>query len=86
MAAIARLNAVPASGGFARFNTQVVAQLPLATSALVDAGLSGLARLARKGAEVQDEIDKLAAKHLGLSSSAQRVLRAVLAHRPNDRR
>ena len=84
--AIARLGAVPASGGFARFNAEVVAQLPLASSALGDVRLTALARLARKGAEVQGEIDKVVAKRLGLSSSAQRALRAVLADRPDDRR
>ncbi|HET6778477.1 MAG TPA: N-6 DNA methylase [Gemmatimonadales bacterium] len=84
--AIARLGAVPASGGFARFNAQVVARLPLPSSVLVDAELSGLPRLARTGAQVQDELDKLAAKHLRLSSSAQRALRAVLANRSGNRR
>jgi hypothetical protein len=86
IAAIARLGAVPAAGGFARFNAQVVARLPLPPSALVDAELSGLARLARTGTPVQEELDNLVAKHLHLSSSAQRGLRAILADRSRNRR
>ncbi|HJR17061.1 MAG TPA: hypothetical protein VJ808_09430, partial [Gemmatimonadales bacterium] len=86
LAAVARLSAVPASGGFARFNAQVVSQLPLASTALVDASLSSLARLAAKGERVQEELDAVTAKHLGLSSAAQHALRAVLAHGTSDRR
>jgi hypothetical protein len=86
MGAIARMGAVPASGGFARFNAQVVSRLPLPASVLVDADLTALARLASTGGQVQKELDDLAAKHLRLSSSAQRALRAVLAHRPDNRR
>jgi hypothetical protein len=86
MAAIARLGAVPASGGFARFNAQVVARLPLPSSAMVDAELTALARLARRGVEVQEALDKLTARHLRLSSSAQRALREVLADRSRNRR
>lgn len=86
VAAIARLGAVPASGGFARFNAQVVARLPLPASALVDVELSGLSRLARTGAPVQEELDHLVAKHLRLTSTAQRALRAALADRSGSRR
>jgi hypothetical protein len=86
MAALARLGAVPASGGFARFNAQVVGRLPLPSAALTDAKLSALARLARRGAAVQEQLDDLVAKHLGLTSSAQHALRAVLAHRSGNRR
>jgi hypothetical protein len=86
MGAIARLSAVPASGGFSRFNAHVVAQLPLASSALADSRLSSLARLARKGSQVQEELDAVTAKHLALSSSAQHALRAVLVDRTHDRR
>jgi hypothetical protein len=86
IAAIACLGAVPASGGFARFNAQVVSRLPLPFSVLVDADLSALARRAAMGGQVQKELDDLVAKHLCLSSSAQRALRAVLADRPGNRR
>ena len=86
LAAVARLSAVPASGGFARFNAQVVSQLPLASTALGDASLSSLARLAAKGERVQEELDAVTAKHLGLSSAAQHALRAVLADGTSDRR
>jgi hypothetical protein len=84
--AAARLGAVPASSGFARFNAQVVARLPLPDSALADPGLSRLARAGRAGAVVQEELDDLVSRHLGLSSSAQSALRAVLVGATGDRR
>jgi hypothetical protein len=86
VAAIAKLRAVPASGGYARFNAAVVARLPLPTSALVDPHLSAVARAARNGELIQEELDSLTAKHLGLSASSQHALRAVLASRPDNRR
>jgi hypothetical protein len=76
--AIARLGAVPASAGFARFNARVVAHLPLPSSVLMDPALDRLARAGRSGTAVQDEVDSLAARHLGLSSAAQKVLRAAV--------
>jgi hypothetical protein len=76
--AIARAGAVPASGGFARFNARVVARLPLPSSALTDPALARLARVARSGVAVQEDLDDLVARHLGLSSSAQKKLRAVV--------
>jgi hypothetical protein len=84
--AVARLAAVPASGGFARYNAQVVAHIPLPDSALQDRGLTRLARMGRSGTAVQEDLDDLAARHLGLSSSAQGALRAVLAGAPSHRR
>jgi hypothetical protein len=75
--AMARLSAVPAAGGFARFNAQVVSRLPCPRSALDDAKLAHLGRMGRSGATIQDEVDQLAAHHLKLSGSAQRALRAV---------
>lgn len=84
--ALARVGAVPASSGFARFNAQVVARLPLPSSAMVDPSLSQLARRARSGAPVQQDLDALVAKHLGLSTSAQRALRSVMAAAASHRR
>jgi hypothetical protein len=77
--AVARLGAVPAAGGFARFNAQVVGRLPLPSSVLADSQLAGLARAGRRGGAVQEELDRRAARHLGLTSSAQDALRTALA-------
>lgn len=76
--AVARLGAVPASSGFARFNARVVAQLPLPSTVLTDPELVRVARAGRSGMTVQDELDSLAARHLGLSSSAQSMLRGAV--------
>jgi hypothetical protein len=84
--ACARLGAVPALGGFARFNAQVVARLPLPGSAVSDWTLTRLSRAARSGQSVQDELDTVVAKHLGLSSSAQRALRAAVGDSALNRR
>jgi hypothetical protein len=86
MRATARLGAVPASGGFARFNAQAVACLPLPCSALADLRLVQLAQVAKSGTGVQDRLDAIVARHLGLSSSAQRALRAAVAQPARDRR
>ncbi|MDF3053395.1 MAG: hypothetical protein K0S19_1500, partial [Geminicoccaceae bacterium] len=84
--AIARLGAVPASGGFARFNARVISRLPLPSSAVLDSNLSQLARRARSGERVQRDLDDIVAKHLGLSISAQRALLSVLAETSDRRR
>jgi hypothetical protein len=84
--ALGRLGAVPASGGFVRFNARVVSQLPLAVAALDDPALAALARAGRLGEEVQSSLDALVARHLELSSAAQRTLRASLDQTPRDRR
>jgi hypothetical protein len=84
--AVARLGAVPASGGFARFNAQAVARLPLPGSALTDPRLTRLARAARTGEWVQEQLDVTVAQHLELSSPAQRALRGALADSARDRR
>jgi len=76
--AAARLRAVPAAGGFARFNAGTVAALPLPPAVCADPELARLARAARLGAEVQEELDEVAAGHLNLSSAARRALRAVV--------
>lgn len=84
--AIALLVAVPAAGGFARFNARTVGQLPLPTTAPADPGLSILAQRGRAGASVQDELDAAVARHLGLTSTAQNALRAVVDSSPRYRR
>jgi hypothetical protein len=75
---VARLSAVPASGGFARFNARVVAELPPPPSALVDPALAQLARRGRAGESVQADLDRLVAQHLELSTSAQRSFHALV--------
>jgi hypothetical protein len=84
--AAARATAVPASGGYARFNVEVVGRLPLAETALTDGELIQLSRAGRSGIDIQDELDAVVAKHLALSSSAQRTLRDLLVGTASDRR
>ncbi len=76
--AAARLGAVPAASGFARFNAQTIARLPLPTSAFADSTLTRLAQEGRAGTLMQEELDEAVARHLGLSSDAQNALRAVV--------
>jgi hypothetical protein len=76
--AMAQIRAVPAASGFARFNAQVVARLPLPQGVLTDPSLSRIAREGRAGRLVQEELDDVAARHLQLSPRAQRALRSVL--------
>jgi len=84
--AAARLGAAPAASGFARFNAQTIARLPLPISAFADAALDRLAQEGRAGALVQEELDKAVAGHLGLSSAAQNALRAVVDGAAGHRR
>jgi hypothetical protein len=84
--AAARAGAVPASGGYARFNAAAVGRLPLPNSALANTELIRLARAGRAGLGVQTEIDALVAKQLALSSSAQSALRGVVDGSPSNRR
>ncbi|MEA2724268.1 MAG: hypothetical protein QOH59_2039 [Gemmatimonadales bacterium] len=76
--AVARLGAVPAASGFARFNARTIARLPLPNSAFADSALTRLARLGRAGALIQEELDAALAVHLNLSGQAQNALRAVV--------
>jgi hypothetical protein len=76
--AAARLRAVPAASGFARFNAGTVATLPLPPMVCIDAELARLTRAARLGAEIQEELDEVAAGHLNLPSAARSALRAVV--------
>jgi hypothetical protein len=76
--AAARAGAMPAASGFARFNAQVVARLPLPDRVLADGRLGCITREGRAGRAVQEELDDIAARHLGLSASAQRALRSLV--------
>jgi hypothetical protein len=78
LGAAARTGAVPAASGFARFNAQVVARLPLPDTVLADVRLSRITREGRAGQAVQEELDDIVARHLGLSASAQTALRSVV--------
>jgi len=84
--AIAMLNAVPASGGFFRFNAGVVTALPLPPAALADRDLAQLALQGRAGHPVETEIDALVAHHLSLPERAHRALRDALGPCPIDHR
>jgi hypothetical protein len=84
--AAARTRAVPAASGFARFNAQVVARLPLPDRVLADVRLSRITREARAGRAVQEELDDIVARHLGLSASAQSALRSVVDGAAQHRR
>jgi hypothetical protein len=83
---VAQLSAVPAAGGFSRFNARVVAALPFPTSAADDPLLPKLARAARLGSDVQAELDERLAGHLGLSRTAQHALRSEVGVAANHRR
>jgi hypothetical protein len=84
--AVARLGAVPAASGFARFNAQTIARLPLPSSALADSALGRLAQEGRAGALLQEEVDEVVAGHLNLSRDSQNALRAVVAAAAGHRR
>jgi hypothetical protein len=84
--AVARLAAMPASGGFARFNAAVVGGLPLPHAALDDHRLDELARQALSGRSVQAEIDAAVLAHLDLSADARTALAHLAGVRADDRR
>jgi hypothetical protein len=77
MRGLARLQADPASNGFARFNARTVGSLPLPDSVRSDAALAAFARNAATGSWSQDELDELTASHLDLPSAALRTLASV---------
>ncbi len=83
---LARIRAVPASNGFARFNAQVMGGLPLPAAALSDPALARLGRMGRAGIPVQSDLDEVTAHHLSLTASAQRALRAIVDCRTGNRR
>lgn len=82
----ARLGAVPAASGFARFGAGTIGSLPLPTAVLSNHRLGALALSARVGGQIQHELDDLAAGHLGLSAPDQDALRALVAPGTSHRR
>jgi hypothetical protein len=79
--AAARLSAVPAASGYARFAGTTIGALPLPPGVLRDSQLERIAIAARGGTLVQDELDDLTARHLGLSAPEQDALRSLVASR-----
>lgn len=77
--AAALLSAVPAAGGFRRFSAATVGGLPLPASVLSDSNLSVLAGAGRRGEPVQEHLDDLAARHLGLSAGERTTLGRLVA-------
>ena len=75
--ALARLDADPAAGGYARFNARVVAALPLPDGVLHDPQLVELAERGARGDPIQEPLDAHAAALLSLSSTARAELAAV---------
>ncbi|MEO8636311.1 MAG: N-6 DNA methylase [Gemmatimonadales bacterium] len=75
--ALARLEADPAAGGYARFNARVVAALPLPQEALYDPTLVGLAERGARGDLIQEPLDDHTAALLGLSAASRAALAAV---------
>jgi hypothetical protein len=82
----ARSRAVPAASGFARFAGGTVGSLPLPTTVLSDCQLESFAIAARGGEQVQDALDDLAARHLGLSATDADALRSMVAARATPHR
>jgi hypothetical protein len=77
--ALARLGAVPASGGFHRYTAALVSRLPLPASVLTDGALLAAARAGRADHPVQEAIDDIAAAHLALSTRERSALARVVA-------
>jgi hypothetical protein len=83
---VARLGAVPASGGFHRYTAALVSRLPLPASVLTDSALLAAARAGRDGQPVQETIDDIAAAHLALSTRERTALARLVAAGPAHRR
>ena len=76
----------PARGGFARFNARTLGSLPLPRTALADRDLARLAELGAAGTAVQEELDEVSARHLGLTPADRAALTRLVAHRADARR
>lgn len=74
---LARLTAMPASGGYARFTASVIAGLPLPASAISDPDLASLGRAGAAGHAIQEELDECCARHLGLTANERSALGMV---------
>jgi hypothetical protein len=84
--ALAQIGAMPAAGGFHRFAAAVVSGLPLPPAVLRDASLSAIAIAGRRGEPVQEALDEIAARHLGLSHRDRRTLDRLVGDSAADRR
>ena len=84
--AVARVGAMPAAGGFLRFSAGVVRGLPLPAAVLADDELPVLARQARAGVAVQEALDDITARHLGLTARERTALARVVAQGAAHRR
>ena len=84
--ALAQIGAMPAAGGFHRFAAAVVSGLPLPPGALADSSLSAIAIAGRRGEPVQEALDEIAARHLGLSPRDRRTLGRLVGDVAADRR
>lgn len=84
--ALAQIGAMPAAGGFHRFAAAVVSGLPLPPGVLADASLSAIAIAGRRGEPVQEALDEIAARHLGLSHRDRRTLGRLVGDGASDRR
>lgn len=86
--ALARVGAVPASGGFARFTARAILAIPCPSGVLADPALARLGREGqRRGATaVQEELDDRALAHLGLSRRERRAVADALAGQYADPR
>ncbi len=82
--ALAALVAQPAAGGYLRFGAAPVGSLPLPASVSADEVLLRLADRMSAGEPLHEELDALAAGHLGLDAAARDALAA--ARHPDDRR
>lgn len=81
---LAALVAQPAAGGYRRFGAAPVGSLPLPSSVTADADFLRLAHRMAAGEPLQEELDALAARHLGLDGAARDALAA--AGHADDRR
>ena len=77
MRGLARLQADPASSGFARFNARTVGALPLPATLAGDSGLAAWASRAVAGDFLQAELDELTAPHLDLTPAELGTLASV---------
>lgn len=83
--AIARATADPASSGFARFNASIVAALPLPSGVALDERLIAIAKRGAADDQIQEELDDICAKHLGLTPALRSLLRTAPGVDPDDR-
>jgi hypothetical protein len=84
--ALARIGAVPAASGFHRFTAGAVSRLPLPPGVPADADLSAIARAGRGGEMIQEALDELAARHLGLSAADRTALDRIVGAGAANRR